>query len=301
MRRLFQLAALLIVCAYGQASAQTLGRLRQTIEQIVSAKNATVGLSLIGNNGLDTISINGDKHCPLQSTFKLHIALAVLSEIDKGKLSLHQKVEVKKRELHPGFWSPLRDENPGGGRFTIARLIQYAVSQSDNVACDILIRIIGSPKTVETYFKQNNIRDIAITFNEQDMQSKWDNMFQNWTTPKAASQTLLKFYQNENELLSKNSCNFFWKTMEETTTGKDRLKAQLPQGTIVAHKTGSSGTSMEGLTPATNDMGIVFLPNGKHFIISVFVTDSRENEYTNAKIISDLAKAAWDYYATKQE
>lgn len=274
--------------------------LRNKIEQILSDKNAVAGVSIIGNNGKDTVSLNGEKHCPLQSVFKFHIALAVLSEIDKGKLSLDQKVPVKKEELLPeDFWSPLRDENPQGGNFTIARLIQYAVSQSDNVACDVLIRLIGEPKTVEDYFKKNDIRDIAITFNEQEMQSEWENMFQNWTTPHAASRTLQMFHENENNLLSQVSYDFFWKTMKETSTGLNRIKGLLPEGTVVAHKTGSSGTNKEGLTAATNDIGIVFLPNGEYFIISIFVTESYENSETNERIIAGIAKAAYDFFTTR--
>jgi beta-lactamase class A len=48
-----------------------------------------------------------------------------------------------------------------------------------------------------------------------------------------------------------------------------------------------------------NDIGIVFLPNGKHFFISVFVTNSKENADTNEKIIADVAKATWDYFKTR--
>lgn len=297
MKRLFQLGTLLLLLSC-QTSNNKTDVLRNKIEQIVSDKNAVVGVSIIGDNGKDTISLNGDRRFPMQSVFKFHIALAVLSEIDKGKLSLGQEIEIGKDELLPeGFWSPLRDDNPNGGSFTIARLIQYSVSQSDNDACDVLIRLIGTPKTVEEYFKKNNIQDIAIRFNEEDMQARWENMFENWTTPKTASETLKMFYNNESNLLSKDSYEFIWKTMKETATGKNRLKGQLPAEAIVAHKTGWSGTNKEtGITAALNDIGIVFLPNGEHFVISVFVTDSKENFETNEKIISDIAKATYDFY-----
>jgi len=102
----------------------------------------------------------------MQSVFKFHIALAVLSEVDKGKLLLNQTIVISKDDLLPeDIWSPLRDENPKGGSFTIERLIQYSVSHSDNTACDILIKLIGTPKTVEEYLKKNNIQNIQITFN----------------------------------------------------------------------------------------------------------------------------------------
>lgn len=304
MNRLFQLTSLLflLVTSCMTPDNQT-NLLRNRIEQIVSGKNAVVGVSIIGNNGKDTLSLNGDRRFPMQSVFKFHIALAVLSEIDKGNLRLDQKVEISKSDLLPeDVWSPLRDENPNGGSFTIERLIQYSVSHSDNTACDLLIKLIGTPKTVEAYIKKSGIQNLQITFNEQEMQAKWENMFQNWTTPKAASETLLMFYENKNNLLSKDSYDFFWKTNKETTTGKNRIRGQLPSETIVAHKTGWSGTNKEtGITAAVNNIGIVFLPNGEHFIISVFVSESNENFDTNEKIIADIAKATYDFFTKSKK
>jgi beta-lactamase class A len=301
MNRLFQLTALLLLLVTScKPPNNRTDLLRKKIEQIVSNKNAVVGVSIIGNEGKDTLSLHGDRRFPMQSVFKFHIALAVISEIDKRKLSLDQKIEISKDELLPeDFWSPLRDENPNGGNFTIEKLIQYSVSHSDNTACDILIRLIGTPKTVEEHIKKSGIGDIQITFNEEEMQAKWENMFQNWTTPKAASATLELFYENKNNLLSKTSYDFFWKTNKETTTGKKRIKGLLPEGTIVAHKTGSSGTNKEtGITAAVNNIGIVFLPNGEYFVISIFVSESKENFETNEKIIADIAKATYDFYST---
>ena len=299
MNRLIQLIFLLFVTSC-KTQSDKIDLLRNKIEQIVSDKNAVVGVSIIGNNGKDTMTLNGEKHFPMQSVFKFHIALAVLSEIDKGKLSLDQKVEISKNDLLPeDFWSPLRDENPNGGSFTIERLIQYSVSHSDNTACDVLIRLIGTPKTVEEYIKKSGINDIKITFNEEEMQANWENMFQNWTTPKAASETLKLFYENKSNLLSKSSYDFFWKTNKETTTGKNRIRGQLPEKTVVAHKTGWSGTNKEtGITAAVNNIGIVFLPSGEYFIISVFVSESKENFDSNEKIIADIAKATYDFYTT---
>lgn len=299
MNKLLQLTVLLLLFLTScKTQPEKTDKLRNEIEQILSNKNAVVGVSIIGNNGKDTLSLNGDRRFPMQSVFKFHIALAVLSEIDKGKLSLDQKIEIGKDELLPeDFWSPLRDENPNGGSFTIEELIQYSVSHSDNTACDVLIRLVGTPKTVEEYIKKSGINDIQITFNEEEMQAKWENMFQNWTTPKAASETLKLFYENKNNLLSKNSYDFFWKTNKETTTGKNRIRGRLPEGTVVAHKTGWSGTNKEtGITAALNNIGIVFLPNGEYFIISVFVSESKENFDTNEKIIADIAKATYDFY-----
>ncbi len=296
MTKLFHITALLYFFISSQASAQTTDSLLQNIQQIVSTKNAVVGVSIIGNKGKDTVTLNGDRHYPMQSVFKFHIALAVLSQIDKGKFSLNQKIKIEKKDLMPNLYSPIRDKYPDGATLTISKILKYTVSESDNVGCDLLLRLIGGPKVVEEYFIKNNLNDISIKINEEEQQSNWDNQYQNWTTPKAANLTLEKFYDNSEKLLSQKSYDFIWKAMRETETGVNRLKGQLPTSAIVAHKTGSSGANKEGLTAAVNDIGIVFLPNGEYYFISVFVTNSTENADTNEKIIADISKAAWDYF-----
>ena len=301
MNKIFQITVLLLTLISFRASAQTTDSLRQKIQQIISAKKAIVGVSIVGNNGKDTLSVNGERHYPMQSVFKFHIALAVLSQIDKGKFSLDQKIEILKKDLLPGLYSPIRNKYPNGATLTISEILEYTVSASDNVGCDLLLRLIGGPKVVEEYFIKNNFKNVSIKLNEEQQQGNWDLQFQNWTTPKAANEILASFYYNTKKLLSQKSYDFIWKTMKETETGKGRLKGQLPEGTIVAHKTGTSGTNKDGLTAAVNDIGIVFLPGGRHFFISVFVTDSKEDAATNEKIIADISKAAWDYFTSKKK
>lgn len=99
------------------------------------------------------------------------------------------------------------------------------------------------------------------------MQNNWDLQFQNWTTPKEANRVLMAYFNYSKGLLSQNSYDFMWKIMKETSTGKNRLKGKLPLGTMVAHKTGWSGThKTTGITAAVNDIGIVFLPDGRYFL-----------------------------------
>jgi beta-lactamase class A len=281
----------------GAEKVDRTNELKKQIEQILADKKAAVGISISGENGNDTLSINGNMHCPTQSAYKMHIGLAMLDKIDRGEFSLDQKIKISKDDLPvDAYWNPLGTDFPDGGDLSVAQLIQYCISHSDNIACDTLIGMVGSPKDVESYFKKNNIQDLQFAYNERTMQSKWENMFQNWITPNAAVQTLRLFYENKNGLLSPSSYNFFWQTMKETSTGVKRLKGLLPEGTVVAHKTGSSGTNDAGLTSATNDWGVVFLPNGHYFIISVLVTNSYESEETNERIIAEVCKLAYDFF-----
>ena len=141
----------------------------------------------------------------------------------------------------------------------LSKILEYTVSQSDNAGCEILLRMLGGPQAVEKYCKDAGIKDISIKINEEQQQANWDLQFQNWTTPKAANEILELFYLNKNNLLSKKSHRFILKVMRETKTGENRLRGQLPEKTIVAHKTGSSGISKEGITAAVNNIGIIFL------------------------------------------
>jgi beta-lactamase class A len=301
MIKLFHFTALLTLFITCQTSAQKIDSLRLKIQHIVSTNNAIIGVSIIGISRGDTISINAERHFPMQSVFKFHIALAVLSQIDQGKFSLDQIIDIQKKDLLPDLYSPIRDKYPNGASLTISEILEYTVSQSDNVGCDVLLKLIGGPKAVEEYFIKNHIKDVSIKFYEEEQQANWDLQFQNWTTPIAANEVLAAFYYNKDKLLSRKSYDFIWEIMRETETGKKRLKGQLPENSIIAHKTGSSGANKEGLTAAVNDIGIVFLPNGKHFLISVFVTNSKENLEINEKIIADIAKVTYDFYTTTTE
>ena len=279
--------------------SRTQGQLRQKIDEILATKHAVVGVAVTDHNGKEIVSVNGRRHFPLQSVFKFHIALAMLSQVDKGTLSLDQKVTIAKGEMLPHLYSPIRDKYPDGVTLKLSEILEYTVSQSDNVGCDVLLRLIGGPKAVEDYLAKHGFKGVSIKINEETQQATWDAQFQNWTTPRAANVALIAAFSNTKHLLSKTSYDFLWRVMRETQTGAGRLRGQLPENTVVAHKTGSSGTNKQGLTAAANDIGVVFLPNGQRFFISVFVTDSTETPDTNDKIIAAMAKAAWDFFETR--
>ena len=183
MTKLFYSAAILFLFVDCQTFAQSSDVLRQQIQQIVSAKKATVGVSIVGDDGKDVVSINGEKHFPMQGVFMFHIGLAMLSEIDKGKFSLDQKIDVRKEDVSLDLYSPIKDKYPAGTTLTIAEILEYTVSQSDNIGCEVLLRLLGGTQTVENYFVKNKFKDIAVKFNEEEQQANWDLQFQNWTTP----------------------------------------------------------------------------------------------------------------------
>ncbi len=297
-RKLSLTICLLLVFIFSKAQVDIL---KDKIEKILKDKNATVGVSIVANNYKDTLNINGNEHFPMQSVYKFPIALAVLSEIDKKKFVLNQKIKIPKKDLLPGTWSPIREDFPNGTTLTIAEIIKYTISQSDNNGCDILLRLIGGTNAVDDFLVQNKFSDISVKATEEEAHKEWSIQYQNWATPISLNNLLMKSYDlTKNKILSQKSYKFIWKVMTETSTGTKRLKGQLPEKTIVAHKTGTSGTNGKNVIAATNDIGIIKLPNGEPIFISILVSDSIENQETNEKIISDIAKITWDYYANKK-
>jgi beta-lactamase class A len=108
-----------------------------------------------------------------------------------------------------------------------------------------------------------------------------------------------KFYQKK--LLKPDTHQFMWNTLVNTTTGTRKLKGMLPPSAIVAHKTGWSGSDKNGFTAATNDIGILQLPNGKHIAVAVFLAGTKAKEEINEKAIASVGKAVWDYFGKNQQ
>jgi beta-lactamase class A len=269
--------------------------LKEKIVEIVKSKRATVGVGIMNLENGDTLTLNGKRHFPMQSVFKFHLALAVLNQVDKGKFSLNQDIFVSKADMIPNLYSPMREKYPEGNiNLPLSEILKYTVSQSDNSGCDLLFKLIGGTEKANKFIHKIGVNDVAILDPEVRIQNDWSLQYRNYSTPFAAVQLLQKFHKDH--ILSKNSQDFLYKIMVETSTGPSKIKGLLPREAIVAHKTGFSGKNKEGLTGATNDIGIITLPNGKQFAIAVFVSDSMEDEKTNDKIIAEIALAAWDYY-----
>lgn len=269
--------------------------LENTFRQLLKDRNATVGISIYDFKTKKTYGINQTEHFPMQSVFKFHIALAVLDLIDKGKLTLTQKVYISKERMQPDWYSPLRDKYPQGNvKLTLAEILKPTVSESDNVGCEVLLDLIGGPKVVDDYLKKIGMKDVQIKHNETVMQASWEPQFENYSSPNSAVELLKAL--NNGKILSSKSKAYVKKMLLETSTGPNRLRGLLPKGTVVAHKTGTSGTNKQtGEMAAVNDIGIITLPNGNQFAIAVFVSKSKEKIETNEKIIAEIAKATYDY------
>jgi len=286
--------SLLFILLSFVVSAQTTS-LKKEIETITKGKNATIAVSVNGINfPFYFHNRNASKKMPMLSVYKFHIALAVLHKVDEGVLFLDQNIPLLKSDLLENTWSPLREKYPEGNTsIPLSELINFTIAQSDNNGCDILLRLIGGVKTVQEFIDSKGISPFQIKYTEEEMHRDYHTMYENYTTTKALTIALKKF--DAGKLLSPSSTHFLMQVMINTSTGANKLKEQLPKTAIIAHKTGSSGKSKEGLTYAENDAGIIQLPNGEKYSIAVLIKDSKETDKENNQLISMISKKVWDY------
>lgn len=269
--------------------------LRDRIEQISKTVRGRFGVTATVLETSRSVSLNGEQRYPMQSVYKFPIGMAVLAQVDRGKLKLEQKVRVQTKDFVSEPWhSPIQDRYPQGVELSLAELLKYMISESDNTACDVLLKLIGGPEVVTKYLRDLGVNDIVVANTEKELGQDKAAQYRNYATPNATV-VLLRALQ-EGKGLSKSSQALLLQLMTATPTGLKRIKGMLPEGTIVAHKTGTSGT-VNGLTAATNDVGLVMLPNGQHLAIAVFVSDSRADETTREGAIAKVARAIWDEWS----
>jgi beta-lactamase class A len=265
--------------------------LNSQIEQIASSTRGPVGVAITLLEGGEVIAMNGQKHFPMQSVYKLPIGMAVLQQVDQGKLKLEQKISVKPDEfVRVGQHSPIRDKNPRGANLSLNEILRYAVSESDGTASDVLMRVGGGAVVVRKYLHDLGIDNIMVIDTEKEIGRSVEVQYRNWATPEAAL-ALLKVVA-EGRSLSPESHRLLLQLITETPTGLKRIKGLLPAGTVVAHKTGT-GLS-EGLTRAVNDIGIVTLPDARRLAIAVFVSDTKLDSEACEAVIAKISRAAWD-------
>jgi beta-lactamase class A len=228
----------------------------------------------------------------MQSVFKLPLALTVLHHVEEGTLSLDQPVRfLQEDRILPHVYSPLQDQYPDAGvDVPLRELLRLTVSLSDNVAADILLRLVGGPKAVNSYIAALGISGFHLQDNEAALHHEVSAQYRNWLEPAGAVQLLRKI--NDNSLLTREHIDLLvaWMTPADRTSGLD---GDLPDEVHVAHKSGHSDVD-NGVAHATNDIALIPLPDGRQIAIAVFVTDSTADEATRQKVIARIGRAAYD-------
>ena len=237
-------------------------------------------------------NLNPHGHSPMQSTFKLPLAVAVLQQVERGKLTLDQPIRFLPSDRYPGTYSPLQDAHPEANvDVPLQYLLQLSVGESDNTATDILLRLIGGPQAVQESMNKLGLPAIHVRDSERGLHDDFQAQYRNDAEP-AAMVALLRMLADHSPLSAEHTA-LLNRWMTESSTGPHRIKGLLPAGTLVAHKTGTSGEH-NGLAPATNDVGLITLPNGQRLALAIFVTNAHADEATRDAVIARIAKTIYD-------
>jgi len=242
MRRLVILFVLLGLAAPAAAEAPVhLRSLEQQLRTIEAANPGNVGIAALDLTSGDMVSIGGDDPFPMASTVKVAIAAQYLAQVEHGRRSLDTRI---------------------AGR-SARSLMEAMLIHSDNRATDIILRDLGGPAKVQQWLAQNQLsglrvdRTIArLLSDRRDLRDERDS-----STPKAMVMLLQRL--DSGQLLRPSSRSYLLGLMARCQTGKNRMRALLPFGTRVEHKTGT----LNGLT---TDVGFITLPDGRRLAIALF-------------------------------
>jgi len=226
----------------------------------------------------------------MQSVFKFPVVLTALHQIEQGKLTLDQQVSFLASDRIPGTHSGLQDKYPQGNvDVPLQDLMHRAIVDSDNVAVDIILRVIGTG-AVNDYIASLGVQGFHCDGGEKELGADVKAQYRSYFAPSGAVTLLLRVANNSPLNAEHTALLLDW--MSHLANGETRIPAGVPTGTVVAHKTGSSGTH-DGVTAATNDIGLITLPDGRKLAVAVFVTDARADSATRDKVIAQIAAAAY--------
>ena len=301
-----------------------LSRLEQQIEYVSHATDGVTGVSAIHVESGRSVSLRGSESFPMASAFKLPMAIQIFSLVDEGKLTLDKIVSLSPPDLHPGSGKLTELFFHPGVSLSIANLLELALVISDNTAADLLLREAGGPAAVTARMRELGFPDIRVDRStvvlisawqgvkslppeSQWNRDLWDKLYgavpqndhmrarraetadpRDTAAPDEMTHLLLRLWKKE--ILTPQSASLLLEILERCETGNSRIKGMLPQGTDVAHKTGSLGG-------VANDVGFITLPGDSgHIAISVFTKGSTRPEDASERAIAEIARTIYDYF-----
>ena len=235
--------------------------LEARLSSLSNSSPGNIGIAALDLKSGELVSVYGDEPFPMASTVKVAIAANYLAQVEHGRRSLDDRI---------------------AGR-SAASLMDAMLIHSDNHATDLLLRNLGGPRMVQAWLEQNNLDGLRIDRSiagllaaKRDLHDVRDS-----STPKAMVSLLQRI--DSGNLLKPWSRSYLLQLMAKCATGKNRMRALLPAGTRVEHKTGT-------LSGYTSDVGFITLPDGRRLAVAFFARAGANRPRT----IAQAARAVYD-------
>ena len=302
--------------------------LEATIDALWRGFPGRTGIAVRRIDGNWSLARRGDEFFPQQSVSKLWVTLTTLAKIDAGQGALFDQVTITGDDLTL-FNQPLarRVQSEGIVRESVDSLIDKAITGSDNTANEALLRYAGGPDAVRGFLGQRGITGIRFGPGERLLQSRiagveWQQRYsagrgfeaargmvplelrqaalnrylanpEDGAQPQAVVDALAALARGE--LLSPASTRRVIDTMHRTTSGPQRLKAGVPPGWRVAHKTGT-GQVLGSLATGYNDIGILTAPDGTRYAVAVMLASTTAPVPERMALMQAVSRAVADYH-----
>lgn len=263
--------------------------MEERIARYIADKDARIGVAVI-IDGTDTVAVNGSRDFPMMSVFKFPLALVIA----EGAGKLTDSVAIGADELHENTYSPmLRKYGRRDMTLPLRELLEWALAESDNNACDILIGCAGGIDSLSLAMTRMGVPEgIAVGATEAQMHDDVYLCYLNRSTPLAMAELFDRFDSS----IRHSSASFaeVASILENCRTGLDRLPAPLAgSGAVIGHKTGTGDVNSQGRIMAINDCGYVHLPSGRRYSIAVFIADSAYDMGATSKMIAEISEIVY--------
>lgn len=284
------------LCSANILPEENSGELTEILEELTKNVKARVGVAVV-IDGEITAQVNGNESFPMMSVFKFPVALAVAEWCDTHGLTFDRPVKIMAEELKENTYSPMLVKyGKTNIEPTIRELLAWALIESDNNACDILINRIGGIEGINTTLAELDIPEgIRIGATEDDMHTDASKVSLNTSTPEAMAELFYRF--NHEFRYRSSSFSEIAEMLEGCKTGTDRILGGLPLlAYTVGHKTGTGDVLQDGRISAVNDCGYVNIMPEKDYALAIFVADAAYDMPICNKIISDISRKVYRSY-----
>ena len=269
-----------------RADAELAARLRAISERA----GGSVGVAVMHVESGRSAEAQGDSPLPLYSVFKLPLAVAVLKAVEENRLRLDQRIRFTPADIAPGaqansdLWRRPVERS-------IEELLELSIARSDNTSTDKLLELVGGPEVVTRLMRAHGLQQINV----QSSVRQFVGQREHRNTGAASDLARLLVLLQRGEILPPPQFALLRGMMERAVTGLRRLRGNLPAGTVVADKTGTGGDGA-----ATNDVGLITLPEGRgHLAMAVLISGSRLPAAAQEQLIAELARAAYDAHVAQ--
>ena len=270
-----------------------LNELKKEVQDKLAISNARFGVAFKDLQTGKTLLLNEKDDFHAASTMKTPVLVELFRQAAAGKFSLTDSIVIKNSfssivdgseySLDSADDSEFELYKDIGKRRTIASLAYEMIILSSNLATNLLIDLV-KPDSVMLTMKKIGANDIKVLRGVEDNKA-YQKGLNNTTT---AYDLLLIYEQMANEKLISDAASKEMIKILLDQRFNEIIPAQLPKNVKVAHKTGS-------ITGVQHDSGIVFLPDGKKYVLVLLSRFDPADEKKAIEAMADVSKLIYDY------